>query len=516
MSDKAFPWLRPSPPAQGVVPLLRDPSPRDLLISEAYALWNLVKIGTLGLRARPDRLLGAWRRYPWLRTLLQVNRLGDRMTRGRRGRYREANAMVISGILSEIVDMLAGILERPEATVLHEDLVPPELLFGMGLVPWMPELLGIMLPLVDPPFMEPYIDRAEEEGLPPDLCSLPKSTTGLVLSGHMPPAVAMVTSNMPCDGGMAQYALFERELGIPAFRLDVPHHFHDERAVDYFATQLRELIHWLEAHTPGRMDWDRLREVCAERNRAVEHELELWDLLRARPAPMAAETVYLSHLMFGIGRPGTPRGTAVFRRIAELAASNLREGRGALSDERFRVALWNPPTLIFSDLFAWAEPRWGIAMLMDMLTYHRHPFVDIRTPDTMLRDLARIVMQGPMARHTRGPAANFFGDLFHFTKELSLDMIWMAGHIGCKNTQALMGMFREECRKRDIPLLVIDYDLSDTRVVSPAGIRQQVDRFMETVMRAERLDRPSPQPSPEVEGATDVLGATDVSGATDV
>ena len=70
-------------------------------------------------------------------------------------------------------------------------------------------------------------------------------------------------------------------------------------------------------------------------------------------------------------------------------------------------------------------------------------------------------------------------------------MIWMAGHIGCKNTQALLGIFREQCRKRKIPLLIIDYDLSDTRIVSPAGIRDQVDRFMETVMRAERLDRRS-------------------------
>ncbi|MDY0001266.1 MAG: 2-hydroxyacyl-CoA dehydratase family protein, partial [Polyangia bacterium] len=378
---------------------------------------------------------------------------------------------------------------RPEATVLHEDLVPPEILLAMNLEPWMPELLGIVLPLVDPPFMEPYIDLAEESGFPPDLCSLPKATSGLLLSGQMPPAVALVTSNMPCDGGMAQYALFEQALRIPTFRLDVPHNFYDDPAVAYFAAQLKELILWLEERTPGRMDWDRLREVCAERNRAVEHELELWDLLRARPAPLAAEAVYLTHLMFGIGRPGTPRGTEIFRRMAELAAANLREGKGALEDERFRAALWNPPTLIFSDLFAWAEPRWGVALLMDMLTYHRHPFVDLRSPDTMLRDLARILMQGPMARHTRGPAANFFGDLFHFTEELSLDMIWMAGHIGCKNTQALLGMFRELCRKRKLPLLIIDYDLSDTRIVTPAGIREQVDRFMETVMRAERLDR---------------------------
>ena len=102
----------------------------------------------------------------------------------------------------------------------------------------------------------------------------------------------------------------------------------------------------------------------------------------------------------------------------------------------------------------------------------------------MLRGLAQFMMQGPMAQHTRGPAENFFSDQFHFYEHFHLDMIWMAGHIGCKNTQALSGMFREKCRDRGIPLLIIDYDLSDTRIVSPEGIRTQVDQFTETVMKA--------------------------------
>ena len=130
---------------------------------------------------------------------------------------------------------------RSEFCLLHEDLVPPELLFGMGLHPWMAEFLGIVLPMVDPPFMEPYIDAAENEGIPPDVCSLPKSTTGLVLRGEMPQPRAMIASNMPCDGGMAQYALIERALGVPTYRLDAPYGFHDERAVDYFAAQFNIL-----------------------------------------------------------------------------------------------------------------------------------------------------------------------------------------------------------------------------------------------------------------------------------
>ncbi len=463
----------------------------DRMVTSARWVNNYAKIGRLGLRFgrqhNPVGVARLLRRYPWITTMLRINDLHQRMTRSRRGTYREANSYLISRILDSMGEMLSETFARPHETVIHEDLVPPELLYGMGLNPWMAELLGIMLPMVEPRRMEPYIDVAESAGLPPDLCSLPKSTVGLVLEGHMPQAAAMVTSNMPCDGGMGQYTIIERAMELPTFRLDVPYNFYDERAVDYFTGELRRLIAWLEEHTPGRMDWDRLAAVCEERNRALEYELELWDLLRARPAPLAAEPVYLSHLMYGVAQPGTPQATEVFRRLAELGAQGLAAGESALPEERHRVALWNPPTLIYTDLFAWAEQAYGVAMIMDMLTYHRHPFVDTRTPETMLRDLARVIMQGPMARHTRGPAENFFGDLFHFYEHFGLDMIWMAGHIGCKNTQGLNTMFRERCRQRGIPLLIIDYDLSDTRVVSAQGIRDQVARFMETVMGSDHV-----------------------------
>ncbi len=466
---------------------IEDPSLRDRAISAGHYAANLARIGRMLVTHGPREMNARAQRYPWLKMLLRINDIHDKMTRGRRGRYREANAVIVSLVASAVADMVEGIFDHPERTVLHEDLTPPEILYGMGLHPWMSEFLGIVLPMIEPTYAEKYIDLAESAGIPGDVCSLPKTTIGLTLAGEMPRPVAAITSNMPCDGGMTQYTIIERELGVPTFRLDVPYDFYSERAIAYFVSELKRMITWLEAHTPGHMDWDRMREVCEERNRAVELELDLWDLIRHKPTPMAAEPIYLTHMIAGVAQPGLPRSTECYARVLELTRRNLEQGIGALEDERYRVALWNPPTMIAIDLFAWAEREYGAALIMDMLTYHRHPFIDTSSPETMLRGLAQCMMQGPMARHTRGPAENFFSDLFHFYEQFDLDMIWMAGHIGCKNSQALMGMFREKCREREIPLLIIDYDLSDTRIVSPDGIKRQVDQFMETVMQAERL-----------------------------
>jgi benzoyl-CoA reductase/2-hydroxyglutaryl-CoA dehydratase subunit BcrC/BadD/HgdB len=304
---------------------------------------------------------------------------------------------------------------------------------------------------------------------------------GLALSGQFPPPQAIVASNSPCDAGMSSYTVFERLADVPAFRLDLPYRFRDERAVDYYVGELRRMIDFLERHTPGRMDLDRLRAVCEERNRAIGHMLDLFDMLRARPAPVGSDVVFLGNLVFANLIAGHPAATEALAGIAARARASLAGG-GALAAEKVRVLLWNPATLVFPELFSWAEEEFGAIMVMDMLTYQRHPLIDTTSEGSMLRGLARNLMQGPMARHTLGPVEYFFEDLFFIHEHFSADTIWMAAHVGCKNTQALLGMMRERCRERRIPLLIIDYDLADSRVVSADGVKEQVIRFMETVM----------------------------------
>jgi len=445
---------------------------------------NWAKIGWLGLKNNPVFMLKQLKKYPWLNSLMKANELLNMYTGTRKGLYKKANSIAVSSLVSSIVDMVDGIYNHADKLVLHEDLVPPEILYGMGLQPWMAEFLGIVIPFLDTEVMERYIDRAENEGIPADICSLPKSTMGLALSNEMPKPRAIVASNMPCDGGMTSYTLIQKKLQAPIFRLDIPYNFYNEKAIQYFVGELRKLIKWLEEHTPGKMDWDRMKEICEERNRMVELQLEIWELAKMKPSPMAGEAMYLPGMLYGIALPGQKRGTNATKKILNIAKKMYEHNQSAVPDEKYRVILWNPPTLIFPDLFVWAEQKYGVAMLMDMLSFNRHPLIDTSSHDNILRGLAQIIMQGPMARHTRGPAENFFSDIFYLHEAYDIDMIWMAGHIGCKNTQALMGMFREKCRDRNLPLLNINYDLSDSRIVPPANIKKQVDEFMETVMQA--------------------------------
>lgn len=459
---------------------------KDRLKTGKYMFLNWLYIVMMALKNGPYDMVRDLMRYPWLWELLKVNRLLAKLSDERKGNLRKAVGMIIHEVTKEVINLLEGIYYRKDKLVLHEDMVPPEILRAMGLSPWMPELLGILLPLLEPRAMEQYIDVAENEGVPPDVCSLPKAVVGMTQKNCLPPAIAVVTSNLPCDGGMTSYLYIQKKTKVPVFRLDIPHNFKDERAEKYFAGELRRLITWLEKHTPGKMDWDKLKAICEERNRMQEYELELWELVSQRPAPLSAEAIYLGHLWFFNVCAGLRSGTKVFQNLVKLAKENHNKGISAVDDEKYRVLLWNPPTLHTIDLFVWAEKQYGVSCIMDSMSFNRLPFIDTSTEESMLIGIGRNIMNGPMARHTRGPIENYFDDMFYIVKKFNIDMIWMAGHIGCKNTQALNTIMREKCRQNKVPLLIIDYDLSDTRIVPREGIFAQVEHFMENVMHAKK------------------------------
>jgi benzoyl-CoA reductase/2-hydroxyglutaryl-CoA dehydratase subunit BcrC/BadD/HgdB len=460
---------------------------RDHIVFIKYTLLSWLSIARLALRHGPVNMVREFRRYEWLRHLLRVVGLMGRLTRGRSGLYREAICLAIYTVVLSITEILESVFMHADLLIMNEDMVPTEIARAMGLHVWTAEAMGILLPMLDPSAMEEYIDATENEGIPPDICSLPKSTMGMTLRKQMPEVLAIVTSNLPCDGGMTSYELIEREMKVPMYRLDVPFSFYNERAAKYFADDLKKMIAWLEERTPGRMDWERFREICERRNRMAELELEIWDMIRTRPAPLAAEAVYLPHLWHFNITAGSERSLELYERLAAMCRKNLSEKKGAVRHEKYRAVLWNPPFLHFLDIFNWVERTYGVALIIDSMTYNSLPLIDTSTPDTMLRDMGNIIMQGPMARHTRGPAQNYLDDIFRIYRQFDLDMIWVAGHVGCKNTAALNGVLREMCREAGIPLLILDYDLSDPRIVTHEGMMTQVEHFMENVMKAEKL-----------------------------
>ena len=467
-------------------------SARDKWIQFKYWAKNYATIAGMTFKVGgPITLVKRIIEYPWLYDMVKANAMYQRCLYGRSGNYRECIAICFDEVVKATVDFLSWSVSNPDTLVLQEDMVPPEILRAMGLYNWVPEVFGILGTMIDQHASERYIDFAENAGIAPDSCTLPKLTMGISIAGHCPKGAVAVSSNLPCDAGATSYTLISQKAGnIPTYRLDVPHYFREERGVELFVEDMKQMIKWLEEHTAGRMDWNKLKEICEERNRATELELDIWEMNRSKPTPMPGEPIWLYHLFAANLIPGTKAATEGWRKIHRLAKLNCEQCRPAFERERYRAVVWKPVPPVFSDINVWCEQTWGITFVIDSMSYNECPLIDTTSPETMLRDLAITIMHGPMARHTRGPGDNYFEDMFHLLESYSADMLLVAGHVGCKESQAMNTLLREKCREKGVPLLIFDYDMMDPRIVSRDGIKNQINQFMENVMQAERLSAP--------------------------
>jgi benzoyl-CoA reductase/2-hydroxyglutaryl-CoA dehydratase subunit BcrC/BadD/HgdB len=436
---------------------------------------NFSTLALLAARIGPLEFARLYRKYPWMPMAARIHGLMDHAMN-----YRGCMGEAIHVLLQYMSDILETHVRNPENLVWHEELLTGEIPRAMGLTPFMTESLGLIFPLLDRNAGVTYVDRTENAGFPADMCSFIKHSLGQVLADELPRPRLILTTNSPCDSAMAGYVPIEKRLGVPVFRLDHPFET-NERSLEYYARGLWKMIDFLEAETGRKMDFDCLKEICEERNRASEYLLEFRELLRTRPAPIGGLMLTISilgHQVF----PGMEATTKFCKYLRDEAGRRVAAKTGAVEDERIRVILWNPPFLIDGGFFQWMEETYGAVVVMDMLAYRSYSLIDTSSPESMIRGLAYDMMKGPMARHTRGPAKNYYDDLIRLYGEYEADMVLVASHQGCKNALALAGILRDLFRKRDIPLLDIHYDLVDPRVTSPEEIRNQVAHFMETVM----------------------------------
>jgi benzoyl-CoA reductase/2-hydroxyglutaryl-CoA dehydratase subunit BcrC/BadD/HgdB len=403
---------------------------------------------------------------------------------GRPPDYQVAIGEALALSVDHYVDVFCRMAREPDKLIWYEDVIPPEIIQAMDLIPFMVEGIPGMAPMVAPEEAHRFIDVAENAGYPADICSMPKVTLGMVLEGLLPPPRALICSNSPCDSGMSSYLPIEQKVKVPVHRVDFPWDVYEPRAGEYCLKEVEGMIRFLEEIAGHPLDMDRLRDVCETRNRMQKATLELWELMKSKPSPMGGMLHPLSHTAYQVC-PGTAMGVRIIEKILEVAKDNHREGRGLVPEEKHRAIMWGAFPVTAPDLYEWLEDEYGMVTVMVMLTYDHHPLIDTSSEASMMRDLVEIMSKPPMARHTRGPVENFLGDLFRLYEDYQADLVIMGAHQSCKNMRAVLRILRESCRQRDIPLLILDHDVFDARVVSPEGIKRQVSDFMDTVMGAD-------------------------------
>lgn len=373
----------------------------------------------------------------------------------------------------------AKLLARVKPVAWVASAVPVEILVAMGILPLYPENYGAICGARRVAVQ--LCQVAEEQGYSPDLCSYAISHIGSVLDsgeapmGGLPRPDLLICSNNICGTVLKWYEALADHYRIPLFVLDAPF-MHGERleehVVNYVATQLEELIAWLEKHTGRRLKQKKFMETLALANQAVQLWIEIRELGAHRPSPLNAPDLFTQMAPIVVLR-GTRQAVDHYRRLKREVEERVNKGIGAVPVERYRL-LWDN-IAIWYHLFRFYRffAQQGACFVVDTYTNAWAMRVELDEP---LEGLARTYTSIYINQSLRARAQV----MLDLARRFAVDGVVMHSNRSCKpfslGQYHLQRIVREEL---NLPTLVIEADMCDWRVYAEEPVKNRIQAFME-------------------------------------
>ncbi|MFI3208984.1 MAG: 2-hydroxyacyl-CoA dehydratase family protein [Eubacteriales bacterium] len=472
-----------------------------------FGRW-LKLLGMLGANLAPvlPQLTKALFRYRWMVSYLTVPSFVDRHTLGLRDYELRYAHMQFFPILKHSTKTIKAMFERDEnlnpkskkaaelreKTVIFDEMQPIQIMHGF------PTLTGIplqMIPIfeageVDQQANMYYIDVIEKYGLAPDVCPLPGAEAGCCVANDYPRfGKAYVGSSMPCDGSLGAGMYTERYLKLPSYLIAPPQRFNEEETDAYAVKNLKGAIKFIEEQYNVTFDWDAFFAGIKRYNKECDYMLEKWDINSTEyPQICGAALALHREYEMQIASSLDPFFLKEDEKVNKLMMKGYEKSKAKDDKAKYRAIVWSCPAHYYSNFTYWAQNCWGIKTLVDMecmLSYH---YYDESDPDKVLRDMARGYERMTMRSHSNGGYVNALDECWKMCEKFNANIVFMYNHVSCKNFAGLQGLFEEQARERGLHLIWVEHDLMDPRTVSRKSMREKVNRYMETVMRATPLD----------------------------
>jgi benzoyl-CoA reductase/2-hydroxyglutaryl-CoA dehydratase subunit BcrC/BadD/HgdB len=343
-----------------------------------------------------------------------------------------------------------------------------------------------------------YLDVAQLNGIPGDVCPMPEAEAGISIEDDFCVlGCCAVQNNTTCDGSLMGNGIIakrlEREYGIPTFQLATPLRHKEPDVLEYAAEEIRKAIAFVEEHTGVKWDWDIYFNAAKRVNDATRCRIAQMEI-NSTPYPQffgAAFSLYNdTNYMGNSGRNAD--FVTIDHKLLELAEKGYQAKRMYAKEYRHRCIVWGVQPQYVIDMLYWMVQCWGVVPLTDMLSVINTDMIaDEDTPENReqaYRDMAMLNMEMIMRNHTHGGYKVLLDDLWDLCEKMNADIVMMWEHMSCKALTGMHGMFEEQARERGIHIMWVSHDLCDPRVFTRQAIRDQVNSYMRTVMREEPLD----------------------------
>jgi len=365
--------------------------------------------------------------------------------------------------------------ENGKFVAAHTVFFPTEILYAMDIVPMHTETTTWMMALFLSEQAE-ILSAGAELGLASEICSPHRGLAGAFALGALPRPDAMLWSNLICDNTAKSGELIMEINDCPGFYLDHPFQ-HTEAEEKYLIDELKDMIHFLEEKSGQKMDWDKLSEIVARMDRQIELFREISELRKAVPSPFHIRG-FLQLLTADYLCPGQPEAIEYLEALRQELSEMVREGKGAVSPERFRLmTLFVPPMYMIGFLEKIGQEYGAVSVVDPLFTHWAEGRLDPARP---LESVAKKSALIPERHSMYGPLdEQALKDIIDCAEQYKVDGAVYWAFMGCRHTCATIRLFKDILNEIDVPMLTIDCDIVDPTINSEEEIRGKLEQFFE-------------------------------------
>lgn len=450
---------------------------------------------------KPNNLRG-FLRYRWMINYLALPDFMDRHTEGMRGTQLKMAHNALGLIVTDICGMLDTMFKADPAIGNDEQLNKKIVLFDENMMSTLmggfPNLtwLSAEVPSVYTPAMMSqtgvtyYVDKAQEYGIPSDVCPMPAAELGVALADDFPLiGKCAVQCNTTCDGSLMGNGIEAESFKIPTFQLAVPIRHLQESVQEYAAEEVANAIRFIEEQTGETFDWEAFFTSMKRFNQESEEFREWLDISRTDYPQMMGVTLALYR--YGVYQAAGGRNQAFLdmdKQLTAWATKAYQNKEMAAKEYRHRALTWGVQAAYYTAFPIWLMNCWGIVPIGDMLSLISAEPVNTEDKDQALKDLALLYENMIMRNRSNGGYETGVEALWRYCEIFRVDLVIMYVHIGCKSMSGYHGLFEEEARKRGIHFIWVNHNLMVPEDGQRKDMRMEVNRYMRSVLKEEPLD----------------------------
>ncbi|MFH1530274.1 MAG: 2-hydroxyacyl-CoA dehydratase family protein [Pseudomonadota bacterium] len=346
---------------------------------------------------------------------------------------------------------------------------PFDLLGAMGYTSCFVEFIGASL--ASSGLVGAFLQRAEQDGLVPDMCAYHRAVAGAAAARMMPVPEVLVATTCPCTAGQATMENLARTMKRALIVLHVPQEDTPE-SVAYLVDQLQGMVTRIEGLTGRALDTDALARTIERSNEAVAVMDEVYTLAANVPSPTSSRELK----DFGIVMPlilGRPEAIEVAEVYRDTFQRRVAAGTGnGVAEERVRL-LWIQNRIQFKEpLVRELEEDLGAIIVVDELNNVTWDPIDPRDP---LPGIARRMITNSF----NGPIEARLKKLQDLARKYKVHGAINPCNWGCRQGAGARGMMRKGLGDVGVPVLNLEVDCVDPRSFSEGQLRTRLEAFVE-------------------------------------